>query len=100
MKLNEHHAFGAFSYGLQADSAEILCEVELPGVVRCVEWSTGGLCPRFACCCNGFKARPAAVSVYEVVTLGGISAKCFTSIEVPKRLDMGRWRPFRVLSWR
>ena len=32
-----------------------LMQVELPGVVRCVEWSHG-LCLRFACCCNGFKA--------------------------------------------
>mmetsp|Transcript_24508 Transcript_24508/g.56900 ORF Transcript_24508/g.56900 Transcript_24508/m.56900 type:complete len:685 (-) Transcript_24508:18-2072(-) len=66
----------------EAASAKILYEVELPGVVRCVEWSHG-LCLRFACCCNGFKAKPAAVSVFEISTLGAISSRCCTSIEVP-----------------
>ncbi|CAE7206088.1 TIF34 [Symbiodinium sp. CCMP2592] len=67
----------------EAASANLLYEVELPGVVRCVEWSHG-LCLRFACCCNGFKAKPAAVSVFELSTLGAaVSSRCCTSIEVP-----------------
>ncbi|CAK9094101.1 unnamed protein product [Durusdinium trenchii] len=77
---------GADNYVLlwQAESAQILCEVELPGVVRCVEWSHG-LSYRFACCCNGFKAKPAAVGVFEFSSLNGATtAKCHVSIEVPK----------------
>ncbi|CAE7039156.1 sum1 [Symbiodinium natans] len=61
----------------------LIGNVEMPGVVRCVEWSHG-LCLRFACCCNGFKAKPAAVGVFELSTPGGVlSSRCCTSIEVP-----------------
>eukprot|EP00434_Breviolum_minutum_P022635 symbB.v1.2.019974.t1/scaffold1632.1/size108648/14 len=75
---------GADNYVLlwQAESAEILCE--LPGVVRCVEWSHL-LSLRFACCCNGFKAKPAAIEVFEFINFNGaMTSKRCASIAVPK----------------
>ncbi|CAJ1384167.1 unnamed protein product [Effrenium voratum] len=66
----------------QAETAQLMFEVELPGVVRCVEWSLG-LCLRFACCCNGFKAKPAAVGVFDI-SLEAMNSRCVTSIEAPR----------------
>eukprot|EP00931_Biecheleriopsis_adriatica_P057315 TRINITY_DN33992_c0_g1_i1.p1 TRINITY_DN33992_c0_g1~~TRINITY_DN33992_c0_g1_i1.p1 ORF type:complete len:703 (-),score=137.07 TRINITY_DN33992_c0_g1_i1:32-2107(-) len=67
----------------EAETGMQLLEVELSGVVRCVEWSFG-LCLRFACACTGFKAQPAACSVFELSNIGGAfaSRRC-TSIEAP-----------------
>mmetsp|Transcript_51561 Transcript_51561/g.112311 ORF Transcript_51561/g.112311 Transcript_51561/m.112311 type:complete len:695 (+) Transcript_51561:35-2119(+) len=78
---------GADNYVLlwQAESAEILCQVELPGVVRCVEWCSHSLSLRFACCCNGFKAKPAAIEVCEFINIqGAMTSRCCASIAVPK----------------
>ncbi|CAE8613226.1 unnamed protein product, partial [Polarella glacialis] len=67
----------------EASSARQLAQVELPGVVRCVEWSFG-LCLRFACCSTGFKTKPASVSVWETsLGPGTPSSKSCLSIEAP-----------------
>eukprot|EP00930_Biecheleria_cincta_P074093 TRINITY_DN61319_c0_g1_i1.p1 TRINITY_DN61319_c0_g1~~TRINITY_DN61319_c0_g1_i1.p1 ORF type:complete len:700 (-),score=105.42 TRINITY_DN61319_c0_g1_i1:65-2137(-) len=67
----------------KASTAEKMFEMELPGVARCVEWSFG-LCLRFACCSNGFKAKPASVCVYELSSLAGsYQHRCCSSIEEP-----------------
>lgn len=67
----------------KASTAEKLFEMELPGVARCVEWSFG-LCLRFACCSNAFKAKPASVCVYDLNSLSGAyQHRCCSSIEEP-----------------
>lgn len=67
----------------QAATSQQLHQVELPGVVRCVEWGNG-LCPRFVCCNTGFKTSPASVTLWELGLEPAISSRCCLAIEVPR----------------
>lgn len=54
----------------EARASRELARVELPGVVRCVEWAGGGSSPsgigeRFVTCHNRFGAHPPAVTVWR-----------------------------------
>lgn len=87
----------------EARSARELARIELPGVVRSVEWADGGTngtnaskCERFVTAHNRFSSHPAALTIYRFD--GTTIEELLRMSNLPTSATQVRWADDRVIA--